>query len=71
MKTVEEKNENSNFCSGVIYMSIPFHSLITRQTQSKMSERRQRIQKHRFWAYTPKETKIGKSESNIPRVFAI
>ena len=36
-----------------------------------MSELRQRAQKYRFWAQTPKDTKIEKSETVIPRVFAI
>jgi len=51
-------------------MSRPFHSCITRQNWSKMSELRQRAQKYRFWAQTPKDTKIEKSETVIPRVFA-
>ena len=37
----------------------------------KMSELRQRAQKYRFWAQTPKDTKIEKSETVIPQVFAI
>ena len=36
-----------------------------------MSELRQRAQKYRFWAQTPKDTKIEKSETVIPQVFAI
>ena len=45
--------------SGVIYMSLSFHSRITCQNWSKNEQA------------TPKETKIEKSENNIPRVFAI
>merc|ERR1711949_116512 len=45
--------------SGVIYMSRPFHSRITRQNRAK-NERA-----------TPKDPKIEKSETVIPRVFTI
>ena len=57
--------------TGVIYMSIPFHSRITRQNRSKNERATPKGSKICFWAWTPKETKIEKSEKNIQRLFDI